>query len=336
MPVLYHAPGGGLGHAVRTLALARQLARLTGGTQRVVVNTPLAPALVPEPGVDLIAIPPATPAAGVAAALQRLIAETRPDLFVADTFPRGVGGELAELLGRWSSCPRVLVARTLPPAYVRRHHLTGFVRRHYDLILGAGEPHPFVGCANCHDLPPFHIRDADELSPVAAAALVRSPVPVVLVAATGTAAECAEWAAVAAMLRAGWPPGWPPLRLAVPNGIALPACVSDIAVRHFPLIECLPAVRLVVGNAGYNLVHEAAATGTAGVFVPRRRRYDDQAARLGYPSGANSAGVEAARLRAAIARKLAEPPPSPSAVVNGARLAAGLASALLIAAPRGA
>src|SRR5438552_152840 len=40
--VLYHAFGGGLGHAVRTLALARQMVRLVGGRHRMLVNTPFA------------------------------------------------------------------------------------------------------------------------------------------------------------------------------------------------------------------------------------------------------------------------------------------------------
>jgi len=43
--LLYHAVGGGLGHGLRALALARQLFRRLGGRHRIVVNTSFSPAL---------------------------------------------------------------------------------------------------------------------------------------------------------------------------------------------------------------------------------------------------------------------------------------------------
>ena len=38
--VLYHALGGGLGHATRALALARQLVNVVGGDHQLHINTP--------------------------------------------------------------------------------------------------------------------------------------------------------------------------------------------------------------------------------------------------------------------------------------------------------
>jgi hypothetical protein len=232
-----------------------------------------------------------------------------PDLWVIDTLPRGVVGELVPLLEGWSGCPRVLIARPLKPAYVRACRIAKWVRRHYDLVLVPGEPGPLSELASAVLLPPFMIRDRDELpSREEALALVQAREPVVLIAGTGTEDECREWCAVAAR----WP-ATVPLRLAVPPGVQVEATGL---VRHCPLIECLPAVRLLIGSGGYHLVHEARMVGVAGLFRPRRRQYDDQARRL------RPGEIASDDLPAQAAERLRQPPPVSEHAVNGAALAA--------------
>ena len=87
-------------------------------------------------------------------------------------------------------------------------------------------------------------------------------------------------------------------------------------MRHFPLVELLRGVRLVIGNAGYHLVHEARAAGAAGVFVARPRQYDDQAGRLSEEERAGD------NLLQSVLRRLQQEAPPPSQTPNGARLAA--------------
>jgi hypothetical protein len=318
--VLYHAVGGGLGHAVRGLALARQMARRTAGRHVVFVNTPFISAIEPfvhdEPGLELVAMH-SLGAAEVAGYVQAKVREFCPDLFVVDTFPRGVGNELVRLLEGWSGCPRVLIARTLRADGGEHDRLRSFAQRHYDLILGAGESSPFAGLAKHEMLPPFLIRDLDELPARAEAlALLQADRPVVLVVGSGSFDECGEWRSEAAALAAGWPADAPPLRLALPPGLDLRARSGLRLVRHFPLIDCLPGVRLVVGNAGYHLVHEARAMGVARLFRARQRKFDDQAGRL-------RAGEELIgdALPAVLAR-WREPAPLPAGLPNGAALAA--------------
>ncbi|MGL4551540.1 MAG: hypothetical protein ACRC33_10165 [Gemmataceae bacterium] len=269
---LYHAFGGGLGHAARTLALARALRRVVGGRHVVNVNTPFAGCLR-EGGVEV-----------VTGDAEELAGRLRPGLFVADTFPRGVCGELARLLEGWSACPRVLIARGLPAEYVARYQLRAWVRRHYDLVLCPGEPTPFDGVA----LPPLLLRERDELPPRSA----EWP----LVVGTGTVEECAGWAA-----RAAAEPG---ARLALPPGV-LPRVE---AVRHFPLIEVLPRASRVIGAAGYNLVYECAFVGVPGEFTPMPRRYDDQARRASSAAGPVENGAAAAARMVAGLLGLGEPP----------------------------
>lgn len=259
---LYHAVGGGLGHAARTLALARQVRRRVGGTHVVCVNTPFAGCLR-EPGITIHPLS----AIDLPGQVQRLVADLRPTLFVADTFPRGVVGELVELLEGWSACPRALIDRGLPAAYVARFALTAFVRRHYDLVLVPGESGAFGDLPQARRCEPFLLRDRDELPP-------RRP-EWVLVVGTGSVEECRVWAHLAEELGSTVPE----VRLALPPGADVTADVPTI--RHFPLIELLPRARLVIGAAGYNLVHECRHVGVPAVFQPLPRRYDDQRARSG-------------------------------------------------------
>jgi predicted glycosyltransferase len=243
---LYHAFGGGLGHAVRTLSLARQLRR-HGGRHVVNVNTPFA-ACLHESGIAILT-----------EEIEALVERLRPELFVVDTFPRGVRGELVRLLEGWSACPRVLIARSLPYDYVTRYRLREWVSRHYDLVLCPGEPTPFDGVR----LPPFLMRD----------------------------------------------------REALPAGV-----LPEIdAIRHFPLIELLPRARVVIGAAGFNLVHECAFVGVPGEFTPMPRRYDDQAKRLkrywrGWPGSRKASTPENNTMGGAVpgSRRLDPGHPSPT------------------------
>jgi hypothetical protein len=324
---LYYAFGGGLGHAARTLALARQLARLIGGQHRLLVNTPFASAITPalEPGFELRPLDPSARPADAVRFVRSAVADFDPGLFVVDTFPAGLVGELVELFETWFDCPRVLISRGLPRDYVQRHDLAAFVGRHFDLVVAPGEPSPFAGQLAVEQCPPFLLRDVNEVSSREdALRLMRADRPVVLIAGSGTEAECVTWCEETTHLLQHWPGGAPPLRLALPHGI-VPSCdaLASIVVRHFPLVECLPGVRLLVASAGYNLVHEARALGVGALFRPQPRRFDDQAARLGPDERLSG------QLLPAIRDRLAAPSPVPSGVTNGAGVAARRIAELL-------
>jgi hypothetical protein len=329
--VVYHALGGGFGHAVRALSLARQAAKLFGGRHLLQVNTGFAPCLAglvgADPRLTLSCFDPAATPEQVSRQTLALLRDARPALLVVDTFPRGVGGELAEVLECWSGCPRVLVSRGLPADYVARRGLRAFVARHFDLVLAPGEPSPFAGAPGFEQLPPFTILDQEEMpGRPDALRLLGAPAPAVLVAGSGSMAECQAWQDAAADLAARWPAGAPPLRLALPPGFAARPGGPPV-VQHFPLMACLAGVRVVLGNAGYHLVHETRAAGVAGVFVARARQYDDQAGRLA-PDERVAGG-----LLESVLRRLAQPAPAPAPGPNGAARAAARMAALIGAGP---
>ncbi|HND53601.1 MAG TPA: hypothetical protein PLV92_14430, partial [Pirellulaceae bacterium] len=128
---LYYALGGGLGHVTRACALARQLARLRPGRHRVVSNTPWPDAarrlFAAEPRLELVLLPPERSVAETQDALVEATRDASFDLLVVDTFPRGLGGELArlgrEFQDRLGVRRRVLVSRGLPAEYVSQWRL---------------------------------------------------------------------------------------------------------------------------------------------------------------------------------------------------------------------
>jgi hypothetical protein len=319
---LYYALGGGLGHGVRTLALARQLARRLGGRHWLLLNTPFAATLLPaiarEPGLTALTLSPQATPREAASFVGDTLAAIQPDLLITDTFPRGLGGELAHLLPDWSGAFRVLISRGLPRAYLETYDLTGFVREHYQLIIAPGERSPFEGRVEVQRTGAFLVRDFEELlSPAEAAHVLAtdSERPVVLLVGSGTLSECQETEQLALELQTDWPDTGPPLRLALPAEVwAGPAVGSAVRVSHFPLLECMPAVRLVIGGAGYNLVHEVRALGLPAFFRPRRRKYDDQAGRV----GAESRFTDLSVLRAAVFRELQQPRRLLTPCMNGA------------------
>jgi len=162
---------------------------------------------------------------------------------VVDTFPRGLGGELAPLLEQFQG-RKVLVARDLNPRYVQACELPRFIERAYDLVL------------DCERVP-WLVRSSDEVLPRHRAREVlqlKSDLPCVLVNGTGTPRESQWYDAVAA---------------------ALNACEVR-RVDSWPALELYAAADVVVGGAGYNTVNECAACGVPLVARPWPRKYDRQ------------------------------------------------------------
>src|SRR5207237_1065899 len=87
------------------------------------------------------------------------------DCLIVDTFPRGLGGELANILPQLKSTPRILVHRNINPDYVRAKGLQRFVANNFDLVLVPGEMGelPFAHLSQVRCSEPWLIRSANEL-----------------------------------------------------------------------------------------------------------------------------------------------------------------------------
>lgn len=366
---LVYALGGGMGHLTRAGALARLAAR-RGHAVTLLTNSPFAPDLPLEEvlGAGVTVWHPST-ARGMPAmretVARRLEAE-RPDVLVVDTFPRGLGGELAPLLPGLRA-RKVLIHRDLNPAYVERFDVARAVDA-FELVLVPGEDAPFAGHARAARTAPWLLLEEGELKPRAEArarlgVTVGEARPVVAVVGCGTPEEVREAGAIASRLQARlgdaalvrWlvpavmtgardcrsapevagSASLPPERrgaLAVPDlgparGRGPPPEVLRVAV--WPALAVLPGVDVLVGAGGYNTVHEARATGTPLVALARPRLYDRQALRLRPEERADS--VRELEERAVLLAR-ARPARGPGPYLSGTRDALARIERLLLSA----
>ncbi|MCR9197769.1 MAG: hypothetical protein NXI04_03900 [Planctomycetaceae bacterium] len=282
-----YALGGGLGHLTRAMAVARaavQSARRHGRPLQidVLTNSPFAQLVcrfVAESAIRIRVLPAHADKRQTVSAVHDWLQTTDATTLIVDTFPRGLGGELADLLPRLP-VRKVLVQRAMNADYAGRSTVVSAVAR-YDHVFVPGEPFPQM--SECAVLClPWVVRDFDELlSPAAAAdVLGADDGPVVVFVGCGTTAEVSE-------LR-----GWA-RNMADQLGEQAHVCLLDAAAEvsrqeetglqvicHWPLLELLPGVDVMIAGGGYNCVHEARLTGTQLLGIARDRRYDGQQQRL--------------------------------------------------------
>lgn len=293
MRILIYALGGGLGHATRALSLARALLRRRGEVRVCILsNSALARRLIPEaPGrqLELRFFDPAWDKTRVAAALAPIFSAGGFARLVVDTFPRGLGGELVGLLDA-VACPKALVHRCLPRAYVARFDLASFVAERYDAVILPGEDAPLAGLKRARRTEPWLICQADEMRPreeVRRALGVEDDEKLVAVIGCGTAEEIEEARRLARRIEGA--------------GRAVRLFTPFDEAPRWPLFEDFLGFDAIVGAGGYNTVHEARAARRPLLSLPRRRLYDDQAGRLSAAERLeDDMGLEA-RLAAALA-----------------------------------
>lgn len=323
---MIYALGGGAGHLTRVTALARAAVRQleqTSETQSalapeicILTNTPFA-SMIPvarELGAEyqLIQVDRHFSRDEVAAEVCHVLETQVFDVLIVDTFPRGLAGELPEIL-RGLSCPTVLIHRDLNPKYVAQYGAEA-VARNYDLILVPGESAAFDAMPQAIRTEPWLIRDCDELLPVAEArdilGVTDQSAPVVVVVGSGTESELQEMERLATELVSEFG-SLSHIRFVAPG-------LGDVAGHRlfvWPLLELMPGISILIGSGGYNTVNEARATGTHFIGIARERLYDRQERRLSKLGRLNRAADVAVRLNALLADRV-ESPTRP-AYVNG-------------------
>jgi hypothetical protein len=272
---LVYALGGGWGHLTRAAALAR----VVRGPVRILTNSPYAGQVRARlPDLDIVALAPELPAARAREETVRQVRASGAACLIVDTFPRGLGGELASLLPTLGAV-RVLIHRDLNPEYVRGRALDAFVRSSFDVVIrpGPAEAAPLAGLPQVRTTAPWLIRSAQELPSREAARrlLGVEERPCVLVSAAGNRDEQEWYGSVARALIAG-------LRGVEVRCVAParpPGCPEEAWLRYWPAMDLLPGVDVVVGGAGYNTVNECAACGVPLVAHAWPRKYDRQALR---------------------------------------------------------
>jgi hypothetical protein len=271
---LIYALGGGWGHLTRAVALAR----FAHASVRILSNSPFAGQTQSAfPDLDIVFLDPKLP---VELARRYSIAEIQraaPACLIVDTFPRGLGGELAGLLGSLAAT-KVLVHRDLNPRYVTEAKLRDFVKSAYDLILipGESEGNAFAKLPNAVVTEPWLIRNADELPTRSRARrllkIKDARQPCILVCASGTAKELSWFGAVISELLTRNQHA--AIRCVAPT--CPPGCPRECWIKYWPAADLYPAADVAIGGAGYNTIYECLAYGVPLIARSWPRLYDRQ------------------------------------------------------------
>lgn len=280
-----YALGGGLGHLTRALALARA-AIARGHDVTVLSNSPDAERIPAAAELGLarrmITIPSGFDHQQVSQVIQERLTASVFDVLIVDTFPRGLAGELVELLPTLSArnIKTVLVHRDLQPRYVEWAKLDQFAHA-YDLILSPGESGPLANLPKARLTNSWLIRDHHELLDQHAAwqrlRIIETDRPVIAVIASGLSDERPAMSALASRLSRALH-GRASVRLMALDAADAPDGVETVTL--WPCLSVMAGIELLIGAGGYNTVSEAHATRTPLLAIARRRLYDRQELRL--------------------------------------------------------
>lgn len=312
-PWLIYALGGGWGHLNRAIALGRVVAQKRPA--RILTNSPYANIVraalrdrfpTSHPSLQLQPISPQLNLEATRRQVQEILWKTTYDRLIIDTFPRGLGGELVEVLPH-CNIPRVLIHRDLNPDYVQQKGIPSFVMQHYHgvLIPGEGDGLPLAHLPNVSHTEPWLICDSKELFEWITIRSSLAPLkgsnhslndidcvpPIIIICATGNPSELSFFGQLTPQLQAALPD----TKVYCLATTCPPQCPSDRWLCHYPAIDYLQVADVVVGGGGYNLVYECRALNVPLISFALPRLYDRQSRRLqryGHPVSTPQAAIE--------------------------------------------
>lgn len=283
-----YALGGGLGHLTRSVALARGILKLQGvdvpARISILTNSPFAGIVqsseLPD-GLSISRLNPTEERSVTVSAVHRWVEKSGFSTLIVDTFPRGLGGELSEII---QTVPhRVLVQRAMTERYALLPDVVAAVSE-YDLVLLPGEQ-PAWSPDNSVLTRPWLVRDSVELlSPIQSRGVMRASstdLPIVAFLGCGRLEEVCqlkEWAAKVAQRCSEFEVRF--FDASTTSHGEAKRSSGLVMLNHWPVLELLRGVDAVVSGGGYNSVHESYVTDTPYLGVARKRLYDCQERRL--------------------------------------------------------
>lgn len=287
--VLYFAPGSGLGHLNRALAVCLELRNL-GIAARIVTNSPFAEGIAHAARFPITAIASAQWLQDAPAYL----AAINPDLAVFDTFPWGLRGEWFRCGIRCVYMARRLRWQTYLEALGSAGNLDGFARVIVLEPLSADHEQTLNVANDVVRLPgPVRLRPGAVNTPVPAnLQRILDSGNAWLVVHGGVQSEVDQLIAEAGARK----PEASPLAIVSP---------WDGAFDYYPATNLVAQAAHVITGAGYNSMADMLHRPAHHTAIAFLRRFDDQAARLAQPRPDQEGTTRAA---SAIAELLASKP----------------------------
>ncbi len=301
MRCVAYAMGGGRGHQTRARNLHRALKRLEPAVQTFLCVPEDRVAQV-EPGLTML-VPPSREPKALTDWIATILERYRPHLFLVDTFPRGVLGEMSGLRFK---APSVLITRWVAPAYYQHPP----VRRALESFEAVFWTEPKSDPSFPGELTEPVVDDRPVLSRAEARQALgvgENPLILALPWTEGLPWRRSEESLRALCSRRGWE-----LRVA---GTGSPYDFSR-ADRY------LSGADLVLSASGYNAYYEVTKHHRPALWVPQPRKTDDQALRASgafdfrntAPQGICQGEPTETQMEALLPRKPVDPsqtPPTP-------------------------
>jgi UDP-N-acetylglucosamine--N-acetylmuramyl-(pentapeptide) pyrophosphoryl-undecaprenol N-acetylglucosamine transferase len=322
--LFYASNGHGLGHLIRTLAVARALKKRKPDINIMFVTNSEACQLAWREGypvVKLLSRPANFMELEMAARdeirtinrgiVQRLLAGFKPDIVVVDFFPLGSLNDLNSLHA--SPARKVLIARERKASAEAASH-AGIIESLYDLVLIPHSESESAGRAPCNVTTRFTgaimIRSRDEALPRDQARRRLGLVPQDFIVYVGfggggkseyaaaqrwvldTARDARQWTFALAR---------PPLLRAE---AAMPEQSNVREISYAPMAECWPAFDAAISTLGYNSTAELLHHGVPSVFIELEEGIDDWSRRARHIERADAGlpikAFDTERLRASL------------------------------------
>ncbi len=293
---LIYALGGGWGHLNRALSLGRIAAK--NRTVTIICNSPYLEYLLSAqtekydilPKIEGCYIEFISPRDNLNITrdrIQKILSDRQYQCLIIDTFPRGLGGELVDILPKITA-KKILVHRDIKPDYIRAKQLQNFVENYFDLILIPGEigKLPFSHLPQVKYTSPWLIRCDNELPKLLESYLLLNikseemtlsqSAKIVIISSSGKAEELKYYGKLTQILAEKFTNIiFRCLAAECPEN-----CPRELWLFHWPGIECLLAADLVIAGAGYNTMYECLALGIPLLAMPFKRMYDRQELRI--------------------------------------------------------
>lgn len=280
-----YALGGGWGHLNRALALAQVAAK--DRPIHLLVNSPYTKRVTEQiaamgelKNLSLHQLPSHISVQAARASVSALLKSVAYDCLVVDTFPRGLVGDLAEIIPAQSHICQVLVHRDLNPDYMAAKAIATFTRQYYDGILIPGEfSPPLAHLPQVQVTAPWLSRSASDL-PNAEAMRVKwnisAKTPLVIVCGGGQPDELAFLGQVTEQVAKAFSD----ISVRCLAATCPPTCTADRWLYHWPGMDVLQLADVVIGGGGYNLTYECQALNKPLIAFAWPRRYDRQSRRI--------------------------------------------------------
>ncbi|MDA7541202.1 hypothetical protein N8639_00010 [bacterium] len=282
---MVYAAGGGYGHCVRALSLSR--AAKKENTKRkvaLVANQSAVARLAPiarSSQIELFGLNDDCSVQSFRDQSKQLLSRLRFSSLIVDSFPRGIVGELTDVISS-HEYSKVLVHRDISPEYLSKTPIANAIS-HFCRILVPGEPAPLLNDENAIRTAPWVLLDSSELFSRCEArkvlGTVDSDMPVCLISLSGKENERDFFSRLA-------------VRLAKQLGdkIQFRVCgevpnrwqqeLEPIRVEYWPLLKLLGGADWLIGAGGYNTVFETRLAGARLFGFPQKRLYDRQRKRI--------------------------------------------------------